>query len=66
MSINTNYISCPKCKNIFLKTHINYHYKKCIESDNSSINNRRIKNNEYVSENNNIQRTRNISNQSRY
>ena len=46
MNINTNYISCPKCKNIFLKTHINYHYKKCIESDNNSS--RRIKSNEYT------------------
>ena len=29
MNINTNYISCPKCKNMFLRTHIKVHYQKC-------------------------------------
>jgi len=58
MNINTNYIPCPKCKNIFLKTHISYHYKKCIESNNNNYNNR-IKSNEYSS-NNRIEQSRRV------
>ena len=29
MNINNNYISCPICKNIFLKTHIKIHFQIC-------------------------------------
>ena len=29
MNISNNLISCPLCKNIFLKTHIKIHYQNC-------------------------------------
>jgi hypothetical protein len=33
-----NYITCHLCKNIFLKTHIKYHYENC-KNNNNNINN---------------------------
>ena len=29
MNISNNYLTCPSCKNIFLKTHIKSHYQLC-------------------------------------
>jgi len=54
MNISTNYIKCPLCSNIFLKTHIHIHYQVCqknyeerknIIKQNNIINNQPKKNN---------------------
>jgi len=54
MNISTNYIKCPLCSNIFLKTHIRIHYQVCqknyeerknIIKQNNVINNQSKKNN---------------------
>ena len=65
MNINNNYISCPICKNIFLKTHIKIHFQICKqktgqnidliqkENINNIINLRNI-NNKNINVNNNV------------
>jgi hypothetical protein len=37
MNINNNYISCPICKNIFLKTHIKIHFQICKKKTGQTI-----------------------------
>ena len=35
--MNNNYINCPICKNIFLKTHIKIHFQICKKKTGSNI-----------------------------
>ena len=37
-NISKNYINCPICKNIFLKTHIKIHYQNCKKNRDEKIN----------------------------
>ena len=46
-NILENYITCPNCKNIYLKTHIKYHYENCRKYDKNQSKNTEIKKNEF-------------------
>ena len=37
MNIGTNYTSCPKCKNIFLKNFFKIHYQQCNKKENEQF-----------------------------
>jgi hypothetical protein len=52
MNISSNFISCPLCKNIFLKTHIKIHYIECKKKESDKLINQNNKKTEIINQNN--------------